>query len=179
MWISDIYHHFSAKALQTITWFFHGSFPSARRLACLRQEWQPTHAAHGKKARNNPLLLQTKETQGLFVTTAYSSKTWLIHRIQLYLAPQQQIWKLSHLYMTTGKTIALTIQTLVNKVMSLLFSTLSRFVIAFLPRSKCLHFMTEVTIYSDFGVQENKICHCFHVFLHLFARKWWDQIPWS
>ena len=45
---------------------------------------------------------------------------------------------LSHPYMTTGKTIALTIQTFVNKVMSLLFNTLSRFVIAFLPRSKHL-----------------------------------------
>ena len=40
--------------------------------------------------------------------------------------------------MTAGKTIALTIQTFVGKVMSLLFNTLSRFVIAFLPRSKCL-----------------------------------------
>ena len=40
--------------------------------------------------------------------------------------------------MTTGKTIALTIQTFVSKVMSLLFNTLSRFVRAFLPRSKCL-----------------------------------------
>ena len=38
--------------------------------------------------------------------------------------------------MTTGKTIALTRQTFVGKVMSLLFSTLSRFVISFLPRSK-------------------------------------------
>ena len=46
--------------------------------------------------------------------------------------------QLSHLYMTTGKTIALTIWTFVGKVMSLLFNTLSRFVIAFLPRSKCL-----------------------------------------
>ena len=46
--------------------------------------------------------------------------------------------QLSHLYMTTGKTIALTIGTLVGKVMSLLFNTLSRFVIAFLSRSKCL-----------------------------------------
>ena len=43
-----------------------------------------------------------------------------------------------HLYMTTGKTTALTIQTFVSKVMSLLFNTLSRFVITFLPRSKCL-----------------------------------------
>ena len=46
--------------------------------------------------------------------------------------------KLSHPYMTTGKTIALTRQTLVGKVMSLLLNMLSRWVIAFLSRSKCL-----------------------------------------
>ena len=46
--------------------------------------------------------------------------------------------QLSHLYVTTGKTIALTIQTFVGKVMSLLLNMLSRFVIAFLPRSKHL-----------------------------------------
>ena len=46
--------------------------------------------------------------------------------------------RLSHLYMTTGKTIALTMWTLVGKVMSLLFNTLSRFLIAFLLGSKCL-----------------------------------------
>ena len=46
--------------------------------------------------------------------------------------------QLSHPYMTAGKTIALTRQTFVGKVMSLLFNMLSRFVITFLPRSKCL-----------------------------------------
>ena len=46
--------------------------------------------------------------------------------------------QLSHLYMTTGKTIDLTIQTFVGKVLSLFFNTLSRFVIAFPPRSKHL-----------------------------------------
>ena len=46
--------------------------------------------------------------------------------------------QLSHPYMTTGKTIALTILAFVGKVMSLLFNMLSRFVIAFLPRSRCL-----------------------------------------
>ena len=46
--------------------------------------------------------------------------------------------QLSHLYMTTGKTIALIIRTFVIKVVSLLFNTLSRFVIAFLLRSNCL-----------------------------------------
>ena len=45
---------------------------------------------------------------------------------------------LSHLCMTTGKTIVLTIWTFVGKVMSLLFNMLSRFVVTFLPRSKCL-----------------------------------------
>ena len=46
--------------------------------------------------------------------------------------------QLLHPYMTTGKTIALTIQTFVSKAMSLLFNMLSRFVVAFLPRSKHL-----------------------------------------
>ena len=46
--------------------------------------------------------------------------------------------KLSHLHTTTGKTIALTIQTFVDRVMSLIFNTLSRVVIAFLPRNKRL-----------------------------------------
>ena len=48
------------------------------------------------------------------------------------------IVQLSHLYKTTGKTIALTRWTFVDKVMSLLFNILSRLVIAFLPKSKCL-----------------------------------------
>ena len=46
--------------------------------------------------------------------------------------------QLSHPYMTTGKTIALIMQIFVGKVISLLFNTLSRFVIAFLPKSKRL-----------------------------------------
>ena len=46
--------------------------------------------------------------------------------------------QLSHPYMTTGKTIAMTRRTFVGKVMSLLFNMLSRLVITFLPRSKCL-----------------------------------------
>ena len=46
--------------------------------------------------------------------------------------------RISHPYRTAGKTIALTIQTFVGKVMSLLFNTLSRIIIASLPSSKCL-----------------------------------------
>ena len=58
--------------------------------------------------------------------------------------------QLSHPYMTTGKTVTLTRWTFVSKVVSLLFNMLSRLVIAFLPRSKCLNFMVAVTIHSDF-----------------------------
>ena len=72
--------------------------------------------------------------------------------------------QLSHPYMTTGKTIALTRRTLVGKVMSLLLNILSRLVITFLPRSKCLNFMAAITIFSDFGAQKNKVSHCVHCF---------------
>ena len=68
------------------------------------------------------------------------------------------IVQLSHPHMTAGKTIALTMQTFVGKVMSLLLNMLSRLVIAFLPRGKrLLNFMAAVTICSDFGAQENKV----------------------
>ena len=71
--------------------------------------------------------------------------------------------QLSHPYMTTGKTIALTTWTFVGKVTYLLFNMLSRLVIAFLPRSKPLNFMAVVTICSDFGAPKIKVCHYFHV----------------
>ena len=72
--------------------------------------------------------------------------------------------QLSHPYMT-GKTIALTRQTFVGKVISLLFNMLSRFVIAFLPRSKCLLISW---LQSPSAVilepPQNKVCCCFHCF---------------
>ena len=72
--------------------------------------------------------------------------------------------QLSHPYMTTGKTIALTIQTFVGKVMSLLFNTLSRFVITFLPRNKCL-LISWLKLPSTVILEPKKIkCHYFHFF---------------
>ena len=55
--------------------------------------------------------------------------------------------QLSHPYMTTRKTVALTILTFIVEVVSLLFNMLSRFVIAFLPRSKCLLFFIFILFY--------------------------------
>ena len=73
--------------------------------------------------------------------------------------------QLSHPYTTTGKTIALTRQTFVNKVMSLLFNTLSRLVTVFLPKSKCL-FISWLQSLSAVILEPKKIkvCHCFHCF---------------
>ena len=70
---------------------------------------------------------------------------------------------ISHPYMATEKTTALTLQTFIGKVMSLLFNTLSSF-----PSKELVSFntMAAVTVCSGFGAQENKICHCFH-FLYL------------
>ena len=62
----------------------------------------------------------------------YSSKASILRYSAFFMV------QLSHPHMTTGKTIALTIQTLVGKVMSLLFNMLCRLVIVFLPKSKCI-----------------------------------------
>ena len=86
--------------------------------------------------------------------------------------------QLSYPYMTTEKAIALITWTLVSKVMSLLFNMLCMFVIAFFPRSRHLNFMAVVSVHSDLGAQEKKICHCFLFLPLLFAIKWWDQMPW-
>ena len=79
--------------------------------------------------------------------------------------------QLSHPYVTTGKTIALTRRTLVGKVMSLLFNTLSRLIITLLPRSKHL-LISWLQSPSAVILEPNKIVsHCFHCFPIYF--------PWS
>ena len=73
--------------------------------------------------------------------------------------------------MTTRKTIALITQTFVGKVMPLLFNMLSRFVIAFLPKSKRL-LISQLQSPSTVILEPKKIVfHCFHLFSHLFAMK--------
>jgi len=86
--------------------------------------------------------------------------------------------QLSHPCMTTRKTIALTRQTFVGKVMSLLFNMLCRFVIAFLPRSKCL-LISWLQSPSAVILEPPKIKSVTVSITHLFAMKWWDQISWS
>ena len=82
--------------------------------------------------------------------------------------------------LTFPLTKALTRWTFVEKVMFVLFNMLSRFVIAFLPRSKCL-LISRLQLPSTVILEPPKIkcLSLFPLFPHLFAMKWWDQIPWS
>ena len=73
--------------------------------------------------------------------------------------------QLSHPYVTTGKTIALTRRTFVGKVMSLLFNMLPRLVITFLQRSKHLLISWLQSLSAVIlELSENKVSHCFHCF---------------
>ena len=89
----------------------------------------------------------------------HSAKVSILWRSAFFIV------QLSHLYMTTGKTIALTRWTFVGKVMSLLFNMLSRLIIAFLPRSKHL-LISWLQSPSAVILSPPKIkaCHCFHCF---------------
>ena len=96
----------------------------------------------------------------------HSSKASVLWRSAFFIV------QLSHPYMTTGKTIALTRQTFVSRVMSLLFNMLSRLVITFFPRSKCL-LISWLKSPSAVILEppKNKVSHCFHCFP--------IYLPWS
>ena len=96
----------------------------------------------------------------------HSSKAWIILHSVFFTV------QLSHPYMTTGKTIALTRQNFVGKVMSLLSNMLSKLVVNFLPRSKCLLISWLQSPSAVFwSPQNNKVWPCFHCFP--------IYLPWS
>ena len=152
---------FSKESVLRIRWLKFRNFsfnisPSNEysRLISLRMDWLDLLAVQG----NLKSLLWYQ-----------SSKALILWRSAFFIV------QLSHPYMTTGKTKAWTGRTFVGKLMSLLFNMLSRLVIAFLPRIKPPFISWLVlTICSDFGAQNNKVCHCFPIYLPLS-----DGMPWS
>ena len=115
---------FSTKSALRIRWPKYWSFSfnvsltnEHPGLISLRMDWLDLHAVQGTLKS----LLQH-----------HSSKASILQCSGFFIV------QLSHPYMTTGKTIAMTRRTFVDKVMSLLLNMLSRLVITFLPRSKCL-----------------------------------------
>ena len=102
-----------------------------------------------------------------------SSKASVLQRSAFFIV------QLSHPYMTTGKTIALTRQNFVEKVMSLFYNMLSMLVITFLPRSKCL-LISWLQSPSAVILELKKMKSVsFPLFPHLFATKWWNWMPWT
>ena len=112
-------------------------------LISFRMDWLDLLAAHGTLKS----LLQH-----------HSSKASILRCSAFFIV------QLSHPYMTTGKTIALTRWTFVGKVMSLLFNMLPKLVITFFLRSNQLSifWLHAVTICNDFGAPQNKVSHCYH-----------------
>ena len=138
-WIS--YSHQVAKILE----LQHQSFQWIFRLSSFRMDWLDLLAVQGT-------LKSLLQHHSLKAPIFWHSAFFMV--------------QLSHPYMTTRRTIGLTIQTFVNKVISLLFNMLSRFITAFLPQSKCLLISWLRSPYAiDFGAQENKICHHFRHFV--------------
>ena len=102
----------------------------------------------------------------------HSSKASILRHSAFFIV------QLSHAYMPTGKTIALTRRTFVGKVISLLFNMLSRLVITFLPRSKCL-LISWLQSPSALILEPKKIKAASVSTVYLSAMKWWDQMLWS
>ena len=100
-----------------------GAWASASGPSMIIQDWFPSG------------LTGLISLQSRWLSKIFSSTTVQKHR---FFGTQPSLWSNSHLYTTTGKIIALTIQTFVGKIMSLLFHMVSSFVMAFLLRSKCL-----------------------------------------
>ena len=142
---------FSSESVLYIRWPKHWSFsfsisPSNEysALSSLRMGWLD--------------FLAVQETHKTLLQH-HSSKASILLRSAFFMV------QLSHSYVASGKTIALTRWTFVYKIKSLLFNMLSRLVIVFLPRSKrllisWLQSPSAVTLVPP----KNKVCHCFHCF---------------
>ena len=116
--------------------------------------------------------LQSKGLSRVFFQQ-HSSKAWILRHSVFFIV------QLSHPYMTTGKTIALTRWTFVGKVTSLLFNMLFRLVIVFLPRSKRLLISRLQSPSTVILVPAKNSLSLFPLFPRLFAKKWQDRMSWS
>ena len=116
--------------------------------------------------------------QSIGLSRVFSSTTIPMHQ---FFGTQPSLWSNSHICAWLLEKTVLTIRTFVSKVMSLLCKMLSRFVIAFLPRSKCL-LISRLQSLSTLILEPNKIKSVIaSTFPLLFPpfMKWWNWIPWS
>ena len=138
-WVSSLHQEVKVLELQ----FQHQSFQWIFRVDSLYDwlVWSPCCPRDSKES-----------------TQHHSSKASILQHSVFFVV------QISHPYMTTGKTIALTRWAFVGKVMSLLFNMLSRLVIAFLPRSTCLLISWLQSPFAEIMEPKKIVCHCFHCF---------------
>ena len=153
--------------------FLHSIFPSTRVFSnesALRIRWPEcwSFSLNISPSNEHPGLMSFRMDWLVLLAVQGTQKSLLQHhssKASIFRHSTFLIVQLSHPYMTTGKAIALTRRTFVDKVMSLLFNMLSRLVITFLSRSKCLLISW---LQSPSAVilepQKTKISHCFHCF---------------
>ena len=111
------------------------------------------------------------------LSRVFSSTTVWKHQ---FFSAQAFLWSSSHSVYDYWENQSFYIQTFVGKVRSLLFNTLSRFFIAFLPRSKHLLILwLQSTSAVILELKKIKPTTVSIFFLHLFAKKWWGWMPWS
>ena len=160
---------------------------AGRNISNLRYTDGMTLMAESKEELKSLLMKEKSEKAGLALSAIFLC--WMVHMnvladalkslLQYHSSKASILWysaffivQLLYPYMTTGKTIVLTRQTFVDKVMSLLLNMLSRLVITLLPRSK--HLLISWLKSPSAVILEppkNEICHHFHCFPHLFAMK--------
>ena len=157
-----------------------GSFPVSRLLASGGQRIRASASASVPAINQDwfPLGLTdliSLQSKGLSRVSSNSA----IQKHQFFGA-QPSLWPKYHTRTcTTGKAVALTIQTFLGKVMTLLFNMLSRFGITFLPRRTRL-LISWLQSPSAVILEAKKIkSDTFPLFPHLFAMKWWYWRPWS
>ena len=154
------------------------SYESALRIRCPKY-WSFNFSI--SPSNEHPLICYRMDWLDLLAVQG-TLKSLLQHRssrASILLCSAFFVTQLSHPCMTTEKTVALTRWTFVGKVMSLLFNMLSRWVITFLPRSKCL--LISWLQSSSAMILEPKTIKSATVslFNHLSAMKWWYRMLWS
>ena len=159
-------------------------FPASGSFLCIRWPKYPSFSFNISPSNEYSGLISFRidwfdllEVQGTLKSLLqhYSSKSSILQHSAFFIVQLSHPW----LLVTYMSTIALTRRTFAGKVTSLLFNMLSRLVIAFIPRSKCLlisWLQLPSAVILEPRKQSLSLCP---MFPHLLAKKWWDQMPWS
>ena len=153
-----------------------GVSASASVLPMNIQDWFPL----GLIIANNPLGLGLLASVISLLSKGLSKvfSSMIVQKHQFFSA-QASLWFNSQICTWLLEKAKLWLDRLISKVMSLFCNMLSRLVIAFLPRSKCLLISWLQSLSTVILETKKKSLSLFLLFPHLFATKWWGQMPWS